>query len=94
MLRTHGPVVDPYVVDHAREDEVVFLKTKQQPRPQLIYYAHRNLQVVNTVEEAQDWLRRHPQRIGNGIVFSNLSPVEFDRIQVRQDEVATFQTMK
>jgi hypothetical protein len=51
------------IAETANENEVVFL-LGQKPMPELVWYAKRNIQQVNSVDEALNWLRTHDRNQG------------------------------
>ena len=53
--------------ENALDDEVVFALSEERTVPQIIYYAHRNIQPVKSSEEVETWLRQHGRN--KGVVF-------------------------
>jgi hypothetical protein len=66
----------------AREDEVAFLVRKIPVFAQMIYYAQRNVQVIDSVEGAKRWLMNSNTNVRKGIVFDRLGSYKFKRIEV------------
>ncbi len=53
-----------------------------EPRPQLLFYAGRNILKVGSVEQAKEWLRNGKSKATKGIVFVNYGDrkvVRFER---------------
>ncbi len=66
----------------AKDDEVVFAMMRGEPRPQLLFYAGRNILKVGSVEQAKEWLRNGKSKATKGIVFVNYGDrkvVRFER---------------
>ncbi len=66
----------------AKDDEVVFAMMHGEPRPQLLFYAGRNIRKVGSVEQAKEWLRDSESKATKGIVFVNYDErkiVRFER---------------
>ncbi len=67
---------------HARPDEVVFLISTFPVVPQVVYYAQRNIQRVDSVDAARRWRRESGTSVRKGIVFHRLGSEDFERIEV------------
>ncbi len=68
----------------AKDDEVVFFEYGLPLFPQMIYYAQRNIQLVDSIEEAEQWLRNSGTKARKGIVFDRFESYNFRRIAVDQ----------
>lgn len=66
----------------AREDEVAFVRRELPLFAQMIYYAQRNVQVIDSVENAKLWLKNSDTKVRKGIVFNRLGSYKFKRIEV------------
>lgn len=49
---------------------------------QVIYYAQRNVQLIDSVEDAKRWLENSDTKARKGIVFDRLGSYKFERIEV------------
>ncbi|MDH3346503.1 MAG: hypothetical protein OEM02_00185 [Desulfobulbaceae bacterium] len=72
------------VIDHANNDEVVFWVSQEEPRPQLIYYARRNIKRVDSIKDAKRWLKESETKAKKGIAFTNLPLKKFIRFSVEK----------
>jgi hypothetical protein len=59
--------IGKYIAAQVSPEEVVFAVSKNRVVPQIIYYAGRNIQRVQSVREAEIWLKGHKR--SRGIVF-------------------------
>ncbi len=88
QYRAYANVVDPTFYQreafpfwlHARDDETVFVVSPFPVFPQTVYYAQRNIQRVDSVEAARNWLRESGTSVQKGIVFHALGHDSFERI--------------
>ncbi len=66
----------------SRDDEVVFMINGLPPFPQTLYYARRNIQHVDSVEAARQWLSESQHETKKGIVFLRRGDPHHERINL------------